>query len=118
MKHAKLIIFFALMMLFLISCQLPEDEIRTKIDSTIPIGSSKKEVIQFLEANSFTFVINPKGMARPDNIKAEWMTATRKERILFREAYTTVYFFFDEQNETLLEYRIFTSYPASSFLIW
>lgn len=105
-------------MVLLISCQLPEDEIRAKMDSTIPVGSSKKEVMQFLEANSFSFVINPKEMARPDDIKAEWITATREERILFREAYTTVQLYFDEQNGTLMKYRVSTGYPARSFLIW
>jgi len=117
MRHAKLKlgIFFASMMLSLISCQLPEDEIRAKIDSTIPVGSPKKEVMQFLETNSFSFMIIPKEMARPDNIKAEWITATRKERILFREAYTRVDLFFDEQNGTLIKYRVSTQYPATSF---
>lgn len=115
MKHIKLGIFFALMMLYLIGCQLPEDEIRAKMDSTVPVGSSKKDVMQFLEANSFSFVVNPKEKARPDKIEAEWITATREERILFRDAYTTVQLYFDEQNETLMKYRISTSYPARSF---
>ena len=60
----------------------------------------------------------PKEMARYRDIKGEWITATREERILFREAYTRADLYFNEQNGTLMEYEIFTSYPASSFLFW
>jgi hypothetical protein len=116
MKHAKLKlgIFFVLIMLFSFSCKVPADEIRAKMDLTVPVGSSKKEVIRFLETNSFTYLLNPEEMARRNNIKGERITAGREDRILFREALTRMEIIFDE-NGTLIEYKITTNYPATSF---
>ena len=81
------------------------------MDSTVPVGSSKREVIGFLEANSFTYITYPEYMARNRNIKGELMQAGREEKILFRDALTIMEIIFDE-NGTLIEYKITTGYPG------
>ena len=116
MSYNRFPVFLLLGVFVLTSCRLPEDEIRQKMQSSVRIGSSQKDVIQFLEANSFDWIINPRKIEQPNDIEVEWMTASRKERILFRVAYTKLELFFDDKNKSLVEYRISTSYPSTSFL--
>jgi len=116
MSYNRFAVFLLLGVFVLTSCRLPEDEIRQKMQSSVRIGSSQKDVIQFLEANSFDWIINPRKIEQPNGIEVEWMTASRKERILFRVAYTKLELFFDDKNKSLVEYRISTSYPSTSFL--
>jgi hypothetical protein len=114
MRHTKLTIFLLPVIFFLIGCGPPlrEDEIRAKIDSTIPVGTSKKDVIQFLQVNSFSLIVDPKGIRPPNNIEYEWITASLEQKVLWREHYTVVDFFFDQQNDSLMEYRIRSFYAG------
>lgn len=114
MKYAIAVGFVLTLTYFFTNCgsSQTEAEIRKKIDSTIPIGSSKEDVIRFLQGNSFTFVIDPEGVQPPDDRDYSWITASLKQEVWGREHYSVVDFFFDKRSDSLVEYKIRSFYEG------
>lgn len=110
-----LVVVFGTLMISGCMTSRTEDQIRSQIETTVPVGSSKESVIYFLKANGFTYVTNPEFLPRPNGINGEWITARLRQRMLWREYDIKVDLFFDTHDQSLRQYTVVTSYPASSF---
>jgi hypothetical protein len=112
MKQHKLAAFLLCCIFSFLGCgpRLAEKDIRAKIESTIPIGSPRKDVIQFLTSNSFDFIVDPTGVP-PKVEDPRLITASLKQKVLWKDHYTVVDFYFDQQNDLLVEYKIQSFYP-------
>ena len=114
MRHAKLTILILTLTFFLVGCggYHTEGEIRAKIDSSIPIGSSKKDVIKFLNDSSITVIDDSNKWTLPNGKECEWVPASLETWGVWGTRYIVIDFFFDQQNETLVEYRVHSFYPG------
>jgi hypothetical protein len=89
-----------------------ESEVRAKIDSSIPVGSSKHDVIQFLESNGFQYIDEEKLPSPSDKRDYEWLPSSLETWGPLGKRYITIDFFFDRQNKSLVEYRINSFYST------
>ena len=114
MRYLNLAILFASVALVLAGCSAyhTEEEVRTKIDSTLPKGTPKKDVIRFLDNNSFWVLDDPKNLpSHPECADCLWVPASLESWSVWGRSYIVVDFLFDQRDERLLEYRIKTIYP-------
>lgn len=114
MRNVRSSILLVLVSYLVIGCGPPlkENAIRARIDSTVPMGTAKNNVIDFLNANSFNVIIDPEGISSPFEKDCGWVTASLGQKVLWREHYTVVDFCFDKKNDSLVEYRVRSFYSG------
>lgn len=97
--------------------EVSEHDMRSKIFASLPVGSSKQDVIDFLDENSFHLISPARNRLRPDGNQYLWISASFKQNVFWwGEHYTVVDFFFDEKAEILVDYEIHSFYPGPSIL--
>ena len=84
------------------------DDVRKNLSDRVQAGSSKSDVIKYLENASFSVSSNPEWAQPPDCTSCEWLTATREGQNIFGTYFVKVDLYFDKSNELLKGFEIYT----------
>jgi len=113
MKLIKLFLLVSLLAC-LASCKNTSEEInlRQKIDASIPLGSSKDRVIQFLSENSLNYLIDQRLPRSPRCPDCLWIPAYTEKSDIWGRKSIHADFFFDKRTEKLTIYETSTNYKS------
>jgi hypothetical protein len=89
-----------------------ESDVRSKIQSSLPIGTSKADVIRYLDENGFYYIDDPKKLpSSPNQHDGEWLPASLESRGILGRSYIVVDFYFDKTSHALIDYSIHSFNP-------